>query len=161
MYYIGQKNGWDFGLFSYAKPPAPADALCDSRMLTWLHNQILKLQLFSQNTCNNYFMEYWKSKLVCIWNRYCCFFRGRPSRIPRKTYFFLIGSMHSQSRCDPENAKPFRSDMAALEKKGCREVALHDNYHNCLYLGFLMTISCLLKTIKHIYYVIIVLKLKK
>ena len=152
MYYIGQKNGSDFGLFSHAKPPAPADALCDSRMLTWLHNQILKLQLFSQNTCNSYFLEYWKSKLVCIWNRYCCFFRGRPSRIPRKTYFFLIGSMHSQSRCDPENAKPFRSDMAALEKKGCRQVALDDNYHNCLYLSFLM---------KHIYYVIIVLKLKK
>ena len=69
--------------------------------------------------------------------------------------------MHSQSRCEREKTKPFRSDMAKLERKDCREVDLDDNTLKCLYFGFLITISCLLKTVKNIYYVIIVLKLKE
>jgi len=81
-------------------------------------------------------------------------FQERPSGIPRKAYFFLIGSMHSQSSCDLKNTKHFRSDMFGRERKDGREVNLNEKTHNCFYSGLLITI-------KNVHYVIIVLKLKE
>lgn len=88
-------------------------------------------------------------------------FRERPSELPRKACFFLIGSMHSQSSCDLKNTKLFRSDMFGRERKDGREVNLNEKTHNCLYWGFFIAISLLLITIKNVHYVIIVLKLKE
>ena len=59
---MGEKNGSDFGVFpysfAYASLTFQPTALYNSLVLTLLHNQIFKLQLFSKTKYNNYFLEY-------------------------------------------------------------------------------------------------------